>query len=76
MKDSQLGVITPYPINGLVTKKLLVMTCLHGYKITDRLALSIYEINREALLIRIAHALSYQLLVSGTLNGKFFERFL
>lgn len=70
MKESQLGVITPYPIKGLVTRRLLVMTCLHGYKINDRLALSLYEIQREALLSRIAHALSYQLFISGTVNGK------
>jgi hypothetical protein len=51
---------------------MLVMTCLHGYKINDDKVLSFHEINREAFVRRLAHAFAQQFLVTGLVNGKFY----
>lgn len=69
MKTSQLGCVLPVAIPGLTFQNMFVMSCLHGFKITDKLALSCLEIDRVALLNRIAHAAAYQLLVAGVFNA-------
>lgn len=72
MAEAALGCVVPYPIPGLVFRDVFVMTTLHGYKVTDPLALSLLsggERDRSALLSRIAHASAHQLLVAGLFNG-------
>lgn len=68
-QEAKLGCVTPFPIPGLIFKRVMVMTTLFGYKITDKVALSLLEIDRGALLHRIAHAVAYQLLVAGLFNA-------
>jgi hypothetical protein len=38
--------------------------------VTDKPALLLHNVDREALLTRIAHCSAYQLLVAGVFNGK------
>lgn len=41
-------------------------------KVTDKPALILHNVNREALLTRLAHCSAYQLLVAGVFNGELF----
>lgn len=39
-------------------------------QVTDQTALMLHNVDREALLCRLAHCSAYQLLVAGVFNGK------
>eukprot|EP01038_Epipyxis_sp_PR26KG_P009431 gene9431-12707_t len=69
MSKSSTGAIVPIPIMQFVTKKVLVMVQLFGYKVTDKLALTLHNIDRSALVTRIAHCCAWQLLVAGVFNA-------
>lgn len=71
MGKSGLGAATPFPVPGLASQRVLVMTRLFGYKVTDKSALILHNVDREALLCRLAHCSAYQLLVAGVFNGMF-----
>ncbi len=72
MARAALGAVTPVPVSGLVCKGVLVMTRLHGHKVTDHLALGLLGVDKQALLVRVAHSCAWQLLVAGTFNGDAF----
>ena len=72
MKASQIDVLVPEVIPTLTCKKVLTMTRLNGYKVNDKLALALLDIDKFALLSRITHCLARQMLVDGVLNGKLY----
>lgn len=65
LEKAPVDVIVPVPIRGLCSKRVLVMTRLRGFKVTDKLSLNACGVDRPALLRRIAHATAHQLLVLG-----------
>ena len=71
LKASQIDVFVPEVIPSLTCENILTMTRLTGYKVNDKLALSLLDIDKFALVSRITHCIARQLLVDGLLNGKF-----
>jgi predicted unusual protein kinase regulating ubiquinone biosynthesis (AarF/ABC1/UbiB family) len=68
MKESGIGCLVPIPVPGMAYEGVLVMSRLSGFKATDHLALARCNVDKEALLRRIAHCSAYQLLVAGCFN--------
>ncbi|CAE7491628.1 unnamed protein product, partial [Symbiodinium microadriaticum] len=68
MDEAGFGLCTPVPIKGYVHRRVMVTTCLPGFKITDDFALSLHGVDKESLLCRLAHSLAYQILVAGFFN--------
>ncbi len=71
MQESHIGSVTPLPVKGMACERVLVMTRLHGFKITDKTALAAHRVDRAALLIKITHSCAWQLLVAGVFNGTY-----
>lgn len=69
LKASQIDAVVPEVVPMLTRYNVLTMTKLEGYKINDKLALSLLEIDKFALLSRIAHCIARQFLVDGLLNA-------
>ena len=69
LKASQIDAVVPETIPLLTRHNILTMTKLEGYKINDKLALSLLEIDKFALLSRITHCIARQFLVDGLLNA-------
>eukprot|EP01034_Spumella_vulgaris_P023848 gene23848-30123_t len=69
MRDARLGSITPLPVCRMASRRVLVMTRLHGFKVTDKLVLDMHAVDKQALLVRIAHSCAWQLLVAGVFNA-------
>jgi predicted unusual protein kinase regulating ubiquinone biosynthesis (AarF/ABC1/UbiB family) len=64
-----IPVLMPQPIRGLCAERVMVMTRLHGFKVTEHLALQACSIDKYSLVNRIAHSAAHQLLVIGIFNG-------
>lgn len=69
LSKGRIPVMMPQPIRGLCSSRVMVMTRLHGFKVTEKVALRACKIDKHALVNRIAHSLGYQLLVMGIFNG-------
>mmetsp|Transcript_30354 Transcript_30354/g.30851 ORF Transcript_30354/g.30851 Transcript_30354/m.30851 type:complete len:510 (+) Transcript_30354:135-1664(+) len=69
LRATSLDAEVPEPIEGLISRTVLVMTRLEGFKVTDKLALNILSVDRRALVCRIAHCCAKQLLVDGLFNA-------
>eukprot|EP01041_Mallomonas_annulata_P003085 gene3085-6052_t len=69
LRQSSIDAQVPFPIHTLVTENILVMSRLEGYKVTDNFALDLLQVDKEALLNRIAHCCARQLLVDGVFNA-------
>ena len=69
LKASQIEVLVPSVVPSLSCGTVLTMTKLTGYKVNDKLALSLLDIDKFALISRITHCIARQLLVDGLMNG-------
>ena len=59
----------PEPTEGMVSQRVMVMNYIDGFKVTDMKKLKRYEIDRLALVRRIAQAYAQQIYVDGFFNG-------
>ena len=69
MDNSGLLVEVPKPMVGLITKQILVMSRLRGFKISDTLGLQLHSIDSNALMVQVCHCFAYLILVAGVFNG-------
>lgn len=69
MKSAPLDCVVPQVVPGFTMSKVLIMSRINGYKVTDKLALAVHSINRQALVIQIAHCCAFQLFNRGIFNG-------
>ena len=69
MERANLDVIIPRVIPGMVTKRVLVMEFIEGFKVTDAAMLEKHKIDVTALLRRICQAGAQQLYIDGMFNA-------
>lgn len=62
-------VLIPTPISNMITQRVLVMTFMEGFKVTDTEQLDKYGIDRMALLRKIVQAYGQQIYLDGFFNG-------
>lgn len=70
--DSNIECIVPQLIfpESMQRKRVLVMSRIYGYKVTDKLAIAVHNIHKTALVTQIAHCCAYQMLQRGVFNGR------
>jgi predicted unusual protein kinase regulating ubiquinone biosynthesis (AarF/ABC1/UbiB family) len=69
LQRHQLDVKVPQAVPALVTRRVLGMEFIAGFKVTDAAALDEHGVDRVALLQRIAHAFAVQMLEDGLFNA-------
>ncbi|RYH23149.1 hypothetical protein EON65_18200 [archaeon] len=71
--DSKLNCIIPQLIfpQSIQRKRVLVMSRIYGYKVTDKLAIAVHNIHKTSLVTQIAHCCAYQMLQKGVFNGRY-----
>lgn len=58
-------VLVPRPIYGFISKRAFCMTFIHGFKITDLEQLSLFGVDRSALVKRVVQAYGCMIFVDG-----------
>lgn len=68
-KAGNTDVLFPHPITSMVSERVMVMTFMKGFKITDTAKLDEYGVDRLALLRKVTQAYAQQIYTDGFFNG-------
>ncbi|CDJ37043.1 hypothetical protein ETH_00005180 [Eimeria tenella] len=66
---SGIGVIIPKCYSNLVTKSVMVMEYIEGFKVTDTAKLDLYGVDRRELMYKLCDSFAYQIHIDGLFNG-------
>ncbi|CDJ31169.1 LOW QUALITY PROTEIN: Beta-lactamase family protein, related [Eimeria mitis] len=66
---SGIGVIIPKCYPNLVTKSVMVMEFIDGFKVTDVEKLDQYGVDRRELMYKLCDSFAYQIHIDGLFNG-------